>query len=54
VPNVLIQHYYYDNYNTPPCPLCYYYTTNTDNYNTPPSPPYYYYTTPTDNYNTPP
>ena len=26
---VLLQHYYYDNYNTLPCPPCYYYTTTT-------------------------
>jgi len=34
MPFVLLLHYYYDNYNTRPCPLCNYYTTNYDNYNT--------------------
>jgi len=31
VPAVLLLHYYYDSYNTLPCPLCYYYTTTTIN-----------------------
>jgi len=44
---VLLLHYCYDNYNTPLCKLCYYYTTPTDNYNTPPCPLCYYNTTTT-------
>jgi len=39
VPAVLLLHYCYDNYNTPPCPPCYNYTSPTDNYKTPLCPP---------------